>query len=341
MIRFDNDYVAGGHTAILDALYKTNEEQLPGYGTDKYTESAQTFIKQACDTDDIDVHLMVGGTQANTTIIASILRPHQAVISADTGHIAVHETGAIEATGHKVIELTNDNGKLSAAQISQYVADYWDDATHEHIPQPKLVYLSQPTELGSLYSKQELTDIYNVCKSNNLYLMVDGARLGYGLASDSNDLTLNDLTKLTDVFYIGGTKVGALFGEAIVITHNDLKQDFRYMMKQHGGLLAKGRLLGIQFTTLFQDNLYIQLGRHALDMANLLKAELQQKGITMQYDSPTNQLFPIISRQQMETLSKDFAFQIWEKLSAEKIVIRLCTSWSTKKEDVQKLINAI
>ncbi|TDM07937.1 threonine aldolase family protein [Macrococcus lamae] len=338
MIRFDNDYTEGAHPLILEALMKTNTEQLPGYGMDDYCKIAADHIKRHCDNENIDVHFMVGGTQANTTIISSILRPHQAVIAADSGHIAVHETGAIESTGHKVLELPNTQGKISAEQIESYVQNHWDDPTHEHIPQPKLVYISQPTESGTLYSKQEIKAIHDVCQARNLYFMIDGARLGYGMVSKTNDVSLNDLTNLCDVFYIGGTKVGAMFGEAIVISHETIKEDFRYIMKQRGGMLAKGRFLGLQFKVLFEEDLYFEISKHAVQMAELLLSAFKAKGIALKYESPTNQIFPILPEDKIKTLNEKYSFYTWEDAGDGNKVVRICTSWSTREEDIKAFI---
>lgn len=338
MIRFDNDYITGAHPKILEQLIATNDVQQPGYGMDDYSLEAQQLIKEACGVPDAHVHFMVGGTQANTTIISSILRPHQAVIAADSGHIAVHETGAIESTGHKVIELAGQNGKITAAQVDEFINNHWNDPTHEHIPQPKLVYISQPTELGSLYSKVELEALHDVCKQQNLYLMIDGARLGYGLASTSNDVPLETLSQLCDIFYIGGTKVGAMFGEAIVITHDRLKEDFRYIMKQRGGMLAKGRFLGLQFKTLFENGLYFELSAHAIEMANRLTDGLRSMGVDFLIQPETNQLFPLLNADQLSRIKDKYAFYEWEK-QGDKTAVRFCTSWSTKVEDVDSLLN--
>lgn len=340
MIRFDNDYTGGAHRLILEALFETNEEQLPGYGTDHYSDTAKEYIKNLCN-NDVDVHFMMGGTQANMTIISSALRPHQGVISTDTGHIAADETGAIESTGHKVLEVENENGKLSAVQVKRYVEDHWNSLEREHMSQPKMVYISQPTESGTLYSKAELEALRAVCDAHNLYLMVDGARLGYALAAEENDITLNDLATLCDVFYIGGTKIGALFGEAVVITHENLKEDFRYIIKQKGGMLAKGRLLGIQFKTLFENDLYIKISKHALEMSKRLTEVFENKNIEMRYPSSTNQLFPVLTKDQMAQLSSKYAFQPWEDIDSDRTVVRFCTSWSTDENDVEELINDI
>ena len=267
MIYFNSDYLEGAHSAIMERLMETNMMQTIGYSEDEICASARKKIKAACHAPDADVHFLVGGTQTNTTVIASILRPWQGVLSAVTGHINCHETGAIESTGHKVITLPTDNGKITAKQIADYVEWHKHDESTEHIVQPGMVYISQPTETGMLYSKAELTEIYDTCRAYGLPLFVDGARLGYGLVCDANDVTLPELARLCDVFYIGGTKVGALFGEAVVIMNPALKKDFRFMMKQRGGMLAKGRLLGIQFDTLFTDDRYFKIARNAIDMA--------------------------------------------------------------------------
>lgn len=341
MIRFENDYAEGAHRQILERLLETNEEQSAGYGTDEYSERAKLLIKDACDAPSADVHFLVGGTQTNTTVIASVLRPHQGVISAHSGHIAVHETGAIEATGHKVLTLPSEDGKIHAEQVRRVHEEHWSDPTHEHIVQPALVYISNPTELGTTYSKIELEELRKACLDCELLLMMDGARLGYGLASEGNDLSLADVARLCDVFYIGGTKIGALFGEAVVITNPALKIDFRYMIKQRGGLLAKGRILGIQFETLFQDGLYMELSKHAVDAAMTLRSAFKSNGIELRYDSNTNQQFPILRNGEIEELSKKYAFHTWEKINETESVVRFCTSWSTKAEHVSALVQDI
>ncbi|WP_414054380.1 threonine aldolase family protein [Macrococcus equi] len=340
MIRFDNDYSTGGHPLILERLIATNDEQHPGYGVDDHCKRAAELIKEEC-VGDVDVHFLAGGTQTNKTVIASMLRPHQAVIAADSGHIAVHETGAIEATGHKVITIPGIDGKLRLEDVVHFVASYWSDVTFEHMPQPKMVYISQPTEFGTLYSKQELQDLYNFCQEKNMYLMVDGARLGYALAAKDNNVTIKDLSELSDVFYIGGTKVGALFGEAVVIANDDLKPDFRYFIKQNGGMLAKGRLLGIQYEVLFENNLYEKISQHAVELADQLTHAFEQKGIAMKYPSPTNQRFPMLTTEQINVLKEKYTFADWEQIDNHLFVVRFCTSWSTKSEDVEALIQDI
>ncbi|MET4560463.1 threonine aldolase [Lysinibacillus parviboronicapiens] len=266
------------------------------------------------------------------------MRAHQGVIAANSGHIAVHETGAIEATGHKVLTLPSDDGKIKAMQIKELFDAHWDDVTHEHMVQPGLVYISHPTENGTTYSKTELEQISKVCRECGLPLFMDGARLGYGLVSQDGDLTLADIAKLCDVFYIGGTKIGALFGEAVVIIKEDLKKDFRYLMKQNGGLLAKGRLLGIQFEVLFEDGLYYEISKHAVEMANMIRQAFVEKGFSLRYDSKTNQQFPILSNDVLAILGEKYSFSFWEKVDATHSVVRFCTSWATKKEHVEMLV---
>ncbi|MFP3390995.1 threonine aldolase family protein [Brevibacillus sp. SIMBA_040] len=341
MIRFENDYAEGAHERILKRLLETNEEQTPGYGMDKYCENAKAYIRKACGMENADVHLLVGGTQTNTTVIASILRPHQGAVAAITGHIAVHETGAIEATGHKVLTLPSDDGKIRAEQVKEMVDAHWNDVTHEHIVQPGLVYISHPTENGTTYSRAELEALSKACREHGLPLFLDGARLGYGLVSQDSDLSMADIARLCDVFYIGGTKVGALCGEAVVITNDALKKDFRYFIKQRGGMLAKGRLLGIQFETLFEDGLYFEIASHAVDMAMMILEAFKEKGYSFRYDSVTNQQFPILRNDVLSELGKKYSFSLWEKFDDNHSVVRFCTSWATKKENVEKLIEDI
>jgi threonine aldolase len=341
MIRFENDYAEGAHRRILERLLETNEEQTPGYGVDEHCEKARTYIRKACDAADADVHFLVGGTQTNTTVIASILRPHQGAVSAATGHIAVHETGAIEATGHKVLTLPSEDGKIQAEQVKALVAAHWSDAAHEHTVQPGLVYISHPTENGTTYSKAELEALSKVCRDCGLPLFMDGARLGYGLAAENSDLSLADIARLCDVFYIGGTKVGALFGEAVVIVNDALKKDFRYFIKQRGGMLAKGRLLGIQFETLFEDGLYEEISAYAVELAMEIRAAFTAKGYSLRYDSTTNQQFPILPDAVLAELGKTYSYSFWEKYDDTHSVVRFCTSWATKKENVVQLLEDI
>ena len=339
MIRFECDYSEGAHEKIMQRLMETNYEQTVGYSEDPYCASAREKIKAACACPDAAVHFLVGGTQANATVIGSILRPHQGVLSAASGHINVHETGAIEALGHKVLGLPHKDGKISAQQVRDYVAAHYADGSFEHIVQPGMVYISHPTEMGTLYTLQELTELSQACRELNLPLFVDGARLGYGLAA--GEVTLRDMARLADVFYIGGTKCGALFGEAVVITAKALQKDFRYHIKQRGGMLAKGRLLGLQFDTLFTDGLYEKITGNAARQALRIRAAFEKKGVKMHFDSPTNQQFPELTQAQMDALSRDFSFTYWEKAEGEYHAVRFCTSWATKDESVDQLIEAI
>ena len=341
MIRFESDYAEGAHKRILTRLIETNEEQTPGYGMDEHCERARTYIQKACEVDNADVHFLVGGTQTNTTIISSILRPHQGAVAATTGHIAVHETGAIEATGHKVLTLPSTDGKITAQQVKELYNAHWEDATHEHMVQPGLVYISHPSENGTTYSKSELEELSEVCRQCNLPLVMDGARLGYGLVAQDSDLSLADIARLCDVFYIGGTKVGAMFGEAVVIINEHLKKDFRYFIKQRGGMLAKGRLLGIQFETLFEDGLYYEISNHAVELAMQIREAFVEKGFALKYDSTTNQQFPILPNDVLTKLSENYSFSYWEQVDATHSVVRFCTSWATKKADVEMLIEDI
>ncbi len=341
MIQFQCDYNEGAHPLILKRLNETNMVQTVGYGEDDYCEEARRLIRKACLREDADVHFLVGGTQANTTVIAHILRPYQGVLAATSGHINVHETGAIESTGHKVLSIPTCDGKITASQIEDAMQVHLNEDGPEHMVQPGMVYLSFPTEIGTIYSHEELKSIRRMCDKYSLPLFVDGARLGYGLCSPACDITLPQLAELVDVFYIGGTKVGALFGEAVVIINEALKKDFRYSIKQHGGMLAKGRLLGLQFSTLFTDNLYFDISQHAIDEAMRIKAALQAKWVDFLIDSPTNQQFPIFSQEQLATLTDDFMFSVWQQMEDGRIAVRICTSWATKRENTDKLIAAI
>ncbi len=334
MYSFKNDYSEGAHQRILDALIRSNLEQTEGYGQDIYTKQAIELLKERIGRIDIDIHLLVGGTQTNLTAISAFLRPHEAAIAANTGHILVHETGAIEATGHKVISIEVSDGKLRPEDIKPVL----DVHTDEHMVKPKMVYISNPTEIGSIYTKAELELLSKFCKENKLILYVDGARLGSALSSDENDMELSDLGRLVDAFYIGGTKSGALMGEALVICNDSLKEDFRFYIKQKGGLLAKGRLLGIQFLELFKDNLYFDLARHANEMAGLLKNEINRAGYKFLIQSPSNQIFPIFSNKLIEKLQDKYSFSIWEKVDKDTSVIRLVTSWATKEDEVLAFI---
>lgn len=341
MYRFRCDYTEGAHPAIMQRMIETNMEQTNGYGLDPYCDSARQKIKDLCECQDMDVHFLVGGTQTNTTVISAALRPYQGAVAAVSGHINVHETGAIEATGHKVLPLPSEDGKIAAAQVEEMCHAHWTDGSQEHMVQPGMVYISHPTENGTLYTKKELADLHEVCRKYGMLLFLDGARLGYGLMAETNDITLADLAKYTDVFYIGGTKVGALFGEAVVITNRALKKDFRYMIKQNGGMLAKGRLLGIQFDTLFTDDLYFKISAHADELAMKLKKIFLEKGYSLRYDSYTNQQFPILPDSHIEKLKEKYVFEFWEKVSDTESAVRFCTSWATKPEVVDELIRDI
>lgn len=338
MIRFNCDYSEGAHPRILEKLAQTNLEQAPGYGQDTYCRQAADLIKSLCQTPQAEVHFLAGGTQTNLTVIAACLRPYQTVISADSGHINVHETGAIEATGHRILTVPEQNGKLTAEQIARCCKEHWLDDNPEFAPQPKLVYISFPTEYGTLYSKEELSAIRRVCDENNLFLFADGARLGYGLEAPGNDVTLADLAACCDVFYIGGTKIGALLGEAVVIVNPKLQKDFRYFMKQKGAMLAKGRILGIQFLALFEDGLYFKLSKHADEMAQIIRKACAECGFEFLYDSPTNQQFPIMPDDLIKQLEELYAFSHTKRLDHRRSAIRICTSWATRREDVEQLV---
>ena len=337
MLYFNNDYAEGCHQSILDALVKTNMEQTLGYSEDSYCAAAREKIRKACGNDNLAVHFLVGGTQTNLTVIDAALRPHQGALCASSGHIHVHETGAVEATGHKVLTLPSTDGKITARQVEQAVLAHRADGAFEHIVQPKLVYISNPTELGTLYTKQELEELSAVCQKLGLYLFLDGARLGYGLMAKGNDLTMADIARLCDVFYIGGTKVGALFGEAVVIRNPSLAEDFRYIIKQHGGMLAKGRLLGIQFDTLFTDDLYYKISAHADAMADRLRDTLAEIGAPLLVPGTTNQVFAILPDTLLEELAKTVTFSEQERVSDTHRAVRFCTSWATKAENVDTL----
>jgi len=336
MIRFECDYATGAHPKVLEKLVATNLEECPGYGVDDHCEHARAMLKELCQAPEADVHFLVGGTQANTTVIAATLRSYQGVVCAESGHINVHETGAIEATGHKVLPLPSSDGKITAQQIGDYCRAHYADPTAEHIVQPGMVYISHPTELGTVYTRDELAAIRQVCSQFELPLFVDGARLVYGLAA--SDITLPDLAQLTDVFYLGGTKAGTLFGEAVVITNLALKKDFRYHIKQRGGMFAKGRLLGIQFEALLEDGLYLEIGQRAVAQAQRLQKAFLDKGWSLLIQSPTNQQFPVVPDKMLEVLNRNYSSSYWEKPDDSHTAVRFCTAWSTKDEDIDALI---
>jgi threonine aldolase len=341
MIYFNCDYMEGAHPNILKRLQETNMDKTVGYGDDPYTESAKARIREACDAPDSEVMLLVGGTQTNDVVIASFLQPYQGVIAPTNGHIARHEAGAIEHSGHKVLALPGENYKLSAEQIREYCWLYYKDASKDHMVMPGMVYISQPTEYGTIYSLEELTAIRQVCDEYDLALYVDGARLAYALGSPENDVTLKDLARLTDVFYIGGTKCGALFGEAVVVRDPKRVPHMFMIAKQHGAVLAKGRLLGIQYDELFKDDLYLKIGQHAIDMAMKIKNACKEKGYVFYNDSPTNQQFVIISNEKEKEMSEWLEIEMDDTYDEDHIVMRLCTSWATKEEDVDALIERL
>ena len=341
MIYFNNDYAEGCHPEVLRRLTETNLDQTPGYGTDAYCAQAADKIRKCCGDEDLAVHFLVGGTQANLTVIDAALRPHQGVLCAESGHIHVHETGAVEATGHKVLPLPSTDGKITAAQIRSAVLAHRADEAFEHTVQPKLVYISNPSELGTLYSLVELEGISETCHSLGLYLFLDGARLGYGLTAAGNDVTMADLARLCDVFYIGGTKVGALFGEAVVISNPIIAEDFRYLIKQHGGMLAKGRLLGVQFDALFTNNLYFCIAKRANILADRIRDTLNDLGYPLLIPGTTNQVFPILPDKLLVRLSEEFSFTEQQRIDDSHRAVRFCTSWATTEENVDRLCKAI
>lgn len=341
MYQFQCDYNEGAHPRIMERLMETNFEQTVGYGEDHYCEAARAAVRKAVGREDVDVHFLVGGTQANATVISSILRPYQGVLCATTGHINVHETGAIEHGGHKVLALEAADGLLSAALIREAVEAHYAEDGPEHTVQPGMVYISFSSEVGTVYSLSQLREISAVCREYGLPLFIDGARMGYGLASEGCDVSLSDIAALADVFYLGGTKQGALFGEAVVIVNDALKKDFRYCIKQNGGMLAKGRLLGIQFLTLFEDGLYFQLSEHAVSQAMRIRDAFESRGFGFLVQSPSNQQFPILDNATMERLSSDFLFSFWQKVDDTHTAVRFCTSWATRPEAVDALIAAL
>ncbi len=337
MILFHNDYSEGCHQKVLAALVKTNMEQTTGYSEDFYCASAAEKIRKCCGREDLAVHFLVGGTQVNLTVIAAALRSHQGVLCAESGHINTHETGAIEATGHKVVSLPSVEGKITGEQVSAYIRNHFADPSFEHTTQAGMVYISNPTEWGTLYTKSELEELSRVCRENGIYLFLDGARLGYGLMARDNDLTLSDLAVLCDVFYIGGTKVGAMFGEAVVISNPALARDFRYVMKQRGAMLAKGRLLGVQFDALFTEDLYFRIADHADRMAARLRDTFSRLGYGFYMSPQTNQLFPILPGRVRKALAENFTFIEMDWVGADMRVCRFCTSWATEEENVDLL----
>lgn len=341
MLAFNNDYSHGAHPAVLQALVDTNMEPQPGYGTDAHTERAKQLIREACQAPDADVFLLVGGTQANATVIDMLLAPYEGVVAAETGHVACHEAGAIEFGGHKVLTIPGYEGKMHAEDLENYFQVFYENESYEHTVFPGAVYMSLSTEYGTLYSKAELAAIHAVCQKREIPLFVDGARLAYALAADECDITLPELAQLCDVFYIGGTKVGALFGEAAVFTKHNMPRYFSTIAKQHGALLAKGRLLGLQFDTLFTDDLYFRISKHAINMAMQIRDAFDARGLQFYLHSPTNLQFLIMENKAVRALQQKIAFHTWGKVDEEHSVARFATSWSTTQEDVDALIDAI
>lgn len=341
MVSFESDYNNGAVPEILHRLIETNDEKSSGYGFDKYTLSAIAKIRTLCGKPEADVYFLVGGTQTNTTVIDSLLQGCEGVICTKTGHINVHESGAVEAFGHKVLALPSKDSKLYAKQLEDYLKAFYEDETYPHMVQPGMVYITFPTELGALYSRKELSDLYEVCKKYHLYLFVDGARLGYGLMSKENDIDMKFLASHCDVFYIGGTKVGALFGEAVVYTNTRAPKYIFTIIKRHGALLAKGRIAGLQFDTLFTDDLYFRISQHAIDKAMQLKQLFVEHGFKMAYNSPTNQQFVILPKNVKEELMKKVMFEVWSPIDDDNLVCRFVTSWATTDEDIKVLKEAL
>ena len=338
MIRFDCDYMAGAHPEVLEALVRTNLELTPGYGADGHTAEARELIRRAIGCPEAQVMFLVGGTQTNATIIDGILDRHEGVIAADTGHIAVHESGAIEASGHKVLTLPHHAGKLDAEEVDRYITEFYRDDTYQHMVAPGMVYISHPTEFGTIYSLKELEALSAVCHKHSIPLYIDGARLGYGLAARGTDVGLRDIARLADVFYIGGTKVGTLFGEAVVVTNDALLKHLFPLVKQHGALLAKGRLLGLQFEALFTEGLYEQIGRKAVAQALRIREAFRAKGYEVVVPSPTNQQFFRLPNEVIDRLKQEASFELWGPRGATETVVRFVTGWSTTDEDVDRLI---
>lgn len=337
MISFENDYNTGAHPEILKKMLETNMTQVSGYGTDDFTKSAIEKIKKECDCSDAQIYLAVGGTQTNQVVISTMLSDCEGVVSAATGHVGVHEAGAIEYSGHKVLTIPSHMGKINANELKDFLETFYADDSHEHMVFPGMVYISYPTEYGSLYSKAELTEIADICHKYEMPLYIDGARLGYGLTSSEADVTMADIAKLADVFYIGGTKVGALCGEAIVFTSNNMPKHFVTLAKQRGALLAKGRLLGIQFDTLFTDDLYYKNGKHANEQKDKLVEILKSAGFEFYYESPTNQQFVILENDKLKEIQQKVVVSFWEKYDDTHSVVRFATSWSTTDEDIETL----
>lgn len=338
MLHFDCDYMEGAHPEVMRRLLETNLEQSPGYGCDPHTERARELIRQACGAPQAEVHLLVGGTQTNATVIDGLLRRHEGVLAAESGHINVHEAGAIEAAGHKVLTLPSHEGKVRAEEVDRWIEEFYRDETWPHMVAPGMLYLSHPTEYGTLYTLSEMEAIHAVCRRHSIPLYLDGARLNYALAAEENTLTLRDIARLCEVFYIGGTKTGLLFGEAVVITRPELLPHFFTLVKQHGALLAKGRLLGVQFETLFTDELYLRIARQAISTARRLKEAMLAKGYRLHIDSPTNQQFFLLPNREIDRLNQYATFELWGPRGEEESVVRFVTSWATTDEQIDALI---
>ena len=341
MLHFDTDYMEGAHPEVMRRLVETNLEQTVGYGGDAYTARAKDLIREACGQPQAEVRFLVGGTQTNATVIDALLARHEGVLGAETAHINVHEAGAIEATGHKVLVLPSHDGKVQADEVEAYIRNFYRDETYEHMVAPGMLYISHPTEYGTLYTLRELEDLSRVCREAGIPLYMDGARLGYGLAAEGTDVTLKDIARLCDVFYIGGTKVGALFGEAVVAARPERLPHFFSLVKQHGALLAKGRLLGIQFETLFENGLYAGIGKHAIRMAMKLKRAFVAKGYRLYVDSSTNQQFFVLPNADLDRLQQVATFEVWGIRGETETPVRFVTDWGTREEDVDALIAAL
>ena len=341
MLSFVNDYSEGAHPAILDALVRTNYQPEPGYGDDAFCTSAREKIRLACGDPTADVFFLAGGTQTNQVVIDTMLAPYEGVVACETGHVAQHEAGAIEYTGHKVLTLPQHEGKMDARELDDFVATFFADGNHDHMVFPGMVYISHPTEYGTLYTLAELEALHEVCARWKLPLFMDGARLGYGLVTPGTDVTLEDVTRLTDVFYIGGTKVGALIGEAVVFPRSGMPAHFLTMVKQHGALLAKGRVVGVQFDTLFTDELYTSIARNAIACADVLRAAFAERGYTFLVENPTNQILVVLENQRLAELEQQVAVSFWEKVDDTHTALRVATSWATKMEDVVALIELL
>ena len=341
MLSFESDYIIGAHERVLEALLRTNGEMLPGYGNDIHTERAKALIKEACNAPEADVYFLTGGTQTNKTVIATVLKPYEGVIAPRTGHISLHEVGAVEYTGHKVIELPGYDGKLKAEDVREYLTTFYGDENNGMMVVPGMIYVSHPTEYGTLYTSAELTALREIADEYGMKLFLDGARLGYGIMSRESDMTLSDIARLCHVFYIGGTKVGALCGEAVVFAKGNTPERFLSLTKQHGAMLAKGRLLGVQFEALFTDNLYLEISKNAIDRAEDLKELFRSRGYEFFIDSPTNQQFIVLTDEQMERIGRSCRFCFWERIDADRCAVRFATSFATTKEDIAALAEII